>query len=153
MATEPKAGVETQMLIRKPVAEVFRAFIDPAITSRFWFTHSSGMLEPGKTVTWEWRMYQVTTEVKVREIIPDSRIVIEWQDPPTTVEFLFEPVSETATYVVIRNYGFREEGEALVRVVNDSTGGFTTVLDGLKALLEHGIELNLVADKFIRKPK
>jgi uncharacterized protein YndB with AHSA1/START domain len=34
------------MLIRKPVAEVFEAFIDPAITSRFWFTKSSGRLEP-----------------------------------------------------------------------------------------------------------
>lgn len=152
MAANAKAGVEAQMLIRKPVAEVFRAFTDPAVTSRFWFTHSSGMLEAGKTVTWEWRMYQVTTEVKVREIIPDSRIIIEWQDPPTTVEFLFEPVSETATYVVIRNYGFREEGEALVQAINDNTGGFTTVLDGLKALLEHGIELNLVADKFRHKP-
>jgi uncharacterized protein (DUF2249 family) len=27
-------------------------------------------------------------------------------------------------------------------------GGFTMVLAGLKALLEHGIELNLVADHF-----
>ncbi|MBC7990984.1 MAG: polyketide cyclase, partial [Luteimonas sp.] len=26
------------MLIRRPVAEVFEAFVDPAITSRFWFT-------------------------------------------------------------------------------------------------------------------
>ncbi|SJN17484.1 hypothetical protein FM120_00535 [Sphingobacterium faecium PCAi_F2.5] len=30
----------------------------------------------------------------------------------------------------------------------DSTGGFTTVLDGCKAYLEHGIDLNLIADKF-----
>lgn len=28
----------------------------------------------------------------------------------------------------------------------DSTGGFTQVLAGLKALLEHGIELGLVRD-------
>lgn len=31
----------------------------------------------------------------------------------------------------------------------DTTGGFTTVLDGLKAYLEHGIKLNLVEDKFL----
>jgi len=30
----------------------------------------------------------------------------------------------------------------------NNTGGFTTVLDGLKAYLEHHIKLNLVADKF-----
>jgi len=33
-------------------------------------------------------------------------------------------------------------------VIKDSTGGFTTVLDGLKAFLEHNINLNLIADKF-----
>lgn len=31
---------KTGMLIRKPVAEVFEAFIDPNITTKFWFTRS-----------------------------------------------------------------------------------------------------------------
>jgi uncharacterized protein YndB with AHSA1/START domain len=38
------------MLIRRPVAEVFDAFVDPKITSKFWFTKGSGKLEPGKRV-------------------------------------------------------------------------------------------------------
>jgi uncharacterized protein YndB with AHSA1/START domain len=49
--------VETQMLIRKPAAAVFQAFLDPTITTNFWFTQSSGPLEIGKTITWEWEMY------------------------------------------------------------------------------------------------
>jgi hypothetical protein len=44
-------------------------------------------------------------------------------------------------------------GEKLLAKIKDSTGGFTTVLDGLKAFLEHGINLNLVADKFPDKIK
>ena len=36
---------KTGMLIRKPVAEVFEAFVDPDITTKFWFTKSSGRLE------------------------------------------------------------------------------------------------------------
>ncbi len=40
---EARAG----MLIRKPVETVFRAFVDPATTSRFWFTDGSGVLEQG----------------------------------------------------------------------------------------------------------
>ena len=48
--------VETQMLIRNPISIVFQSFIDPAITTKFWFTKSSGQLEVGKTVTWEWEM-------------------------------------------------------------------------------------------------
>ena len=51
--------VEAQMLIRKPVAEVFEAFVNPQITTRFWFTKSSGRLEQGKTVRWDWEMFGV----------------------------------------------------------------------------------------------
>ena len=34
----------TGMLIRKPAAEVCEAFVDPAVTSRFWFSKGSGPL-------------------------------------------------------------------------------------------------------------
>lgn len=140
--------VETQMLIRKPVAQVFEAFIDPAITCNFWFTKSSGKLEAGKTITWEWEMYGISTQVLVKEIGPNRKIIIEWGKPATTVSFEFNALSEEKTYVVIKNYGFRETDSDLIAVIKDSTGGFTTVLDGLKAYLEHNINLNLIADKF-----
>jgi len=44
---------KTEMLIRKPVAEVFEAFIDTAITTTLWFPKSSGPLETGKQIRWE----------------------------------------------------------------------------------------------------
>lgn len=145
---KPNAIVETQMMIRKPVAEVFRAFIDPAVTTKFWFTKSSGLLEAGKTITWEWEMYGVTTEVSVQEIIPEQLIATEWGDPATKVDYTFTALNEGQTYVVIKNYGFDLDGDELLRTLIDSTGGFTTVLDGMKAYLEHGLQLNLIADKF-----
>ena len=151
MMKNNQAGVETQMLIRKPVSLVFQAFIDPAITTNFWFTKSSGQLETGKTITWEWEMYGISTNVSVKEIDPNQKIVIEWGKPATTVSFEFNPLSENRTYVVIKNYGFKETGDDLIAVIKDSTGGFTTVLDGLKAYLEHNIKLNLIGDKFPRE--
>jgi hypothetical protein len=48
---------KAEMLIRRPVAEVFEAFVDPAVTSRFWFTRSTGRLEVGRRVRWDWEMY------------------------------------------------------------------------------------------------
>lgn len=140
--------VECQMMIRKPVSDVFQAFIDPAITTKFWFTKSSGQLEEGKTVTWEWEMYNVSNDAKVKEIIPDQKISIEWGNPATTVDFEFTSLTSETTYVVIKNYGFSHTGNYLIEAIHDNTGGFTTVLDGLKAYLEYGIELNLVRDKF-----
>jgi len=140
--------VETQMLIRRPAMEVFEAFIDPSITTRFWFTKSTGKLEAGKKVTWFWEMYGVSADVLVKEIIPGKKISIEWNHPPTTVDFEFDALTEDTTYVVIKNYGFHQAGDELIEAVKNNTGGFTTVLDGLKAYLEHGLELNLIADKF-----
>lgn len=138
------------MLIRKPVSEVFEAFIDPSITSRFWFTKSTGRLEPGKHITWTWEMYDVSAEVEVKEIEVNKRILIEWGNysEMTSVEWIFTPYEDGATFVTITNSGFKGDGDKVVKDALDSTGGFTWVLAGLKALLEHNVELNLVADAF-----
>ncbi|UQD57724.1 SRPBCC domain-containing protein [Flavobacterium sp. K5-23] len=136
------------MLIRKTVDVVFEAFIDPAITSNFWFTKGSSKLEVGKTLTWEWEMYSVSATVFVKEIIPNKKIVIDWGNPSTSVDFNFNSLSDGTTYVTIKHYGPQLENDALIAAIKDSTAGFTTVLDGLKAYLEHNINLNLIADKF-----
>ena len=139
---------KTAMLICKPVAEVFEAFVDPAITSRFWFTKGSGRLEPGAHVRWDWEMYGASAEVDVKEIERDRRIVIEWSGgEPTTVEWQFTPLADDATFVSITNAGFRGDGDAIVEQAIGSTEGFTFLLAGLKAFLEHNISLNLTADR------
>jgi uncharacterized protein YndB with AHSA1/START domain len=148
MTAQKTSVVETQMLIRKPISEVFQAFIDPTITTNFWFTKSSGSLEVGKTVKWEWEMYGVSANVLIKKIIPNKFISMEWGDPATTVDFEFTELTGGTTYVVIKNFGFREKGDKLMETIKDNTAGFTTVLDGLKAYLEHKIRLNLIRDKY-----
>jgi uncharacterized protein YndB with AHSA1/START domain len=135
---------KAEMLIRKPVKEVFEAFIDPAITSKFWFTKSSGKLEPGKRVKWDWEMYGVSADVDVKEIEENKRILIEFGG---TVEWIFTPRADNETFVTITNTGFKGNEDDIVKQAIDSTEGFTIVLCALKALLEHNIVLNLVADK------
>ena len=58
------------------------------------------------------------------------------------------PYENDATYVRITNSGFQGDGDKVVSDALDSKGGFTWVLAGLKALLEHNIELNAIADAF-----
>jgi uncharacterized protein YndB with AHSA1/START domain len=134
------------MLIRRPVAEVFEAFADPTITTRFWFTKSSGRLEPGTRVKWDWEMYGASAEVTVKEVDPNRRILIEWDDPPRPVEWLFTPRGDDTTLVSISSSGFSGSDDEVVAKTIDSMGGFTLVLADLKALLEHNVVLNLVAD-------
>lgn len=143
----------TGMLIRRPVAEVFEAFINPEITTKFWFTESTGKLETDKKIEWVWQMYNLSVPVTVKEIDPNARIVIEWggDENLSTVEWTFKSLDKEKTYVSIVNSGFKGNPSELIAQVSDSTKGFTFVLAGLKALLEHGIQLNLVADAFPRK--
>jgi len=142
---------DTGMLIRRPAAEVFEAFVDPDVTTKFWFTKSSGRLEAGKQVQWEWEMYGVSVPVTVKAVEPHRRIVIEWPGYGglTTVEWTFAP-HDDGTFVSITESGFTGDGDALVKQVTGSTQGFTLVLAGLKALLEHDVRLNLVADRYPR---
>lgn len=147
---ESKIFVQAQMLIRKPIQEVFEAFINPEITTNFWFTKSTGKLEEGKTITWEWEMYGEKSEVKVLQIIPNQLIKTEWGLFSNNVDYEFKEM-EKGTLVIIKSYGYSETGDALLSVINDNTGGFTTVLDGCKAYLEHGINLRLIEDKFPSK--
>ena len=135
------------MHVRRPIDEVFNAFVDPAITTRFWFTRSSGKLEPGAKITWGWEIYGVSADVHVKAIEQPSRILIEWDEPATTVEWKFTSRGADKTLVQITNAGFQGTEEQVVAKALDSMGGFSLVLAGLKAWLEHGIALDLVADR------
>jgi uncharacterized protein YndB with AHSA1/START domain len=135
------------MTIRKPVDEVFNALIDPVITTEFWFTKSTGKLEPGKRVRWDWEMYGVGTDVDVKEIDPNKRILVEWDSyvGRTPVEWRFAARPDGTTKVTVRNWGFH--GQDVVSQAIQSTQGFSFMLAGLKAWLEDKVRLDLVADK------
>ena len=95
-------------------------------------------------------MYNVSAVVTVKAIEQHKRIVIEWPgySSPSTVEWIFAPQTDGTTFVSITEAGFTGNGDELVKQVADSTQGFTLVLAGLKALPEHNVQLNLVADRY-----
>ena len=144
MSLKKQPIARATMLIRRPVEEVFNAFVDPSVTTKFWFSRSSGPLIFGQTVTWYWDHYGVSGEVFVKDIEENRRIEIEW---PTPVKWLFTPKDSGSTFVSIIASGFTGTDDEKVAQALDSTEGFNLVISGCKAFLEHGLELNLVADK------
>ncbi|MEU6810505.1 SRPBCC family protein [Streptomyces sp. NPDC046831] len=136
------------MIVRRPAEEAFRAFADPAVTTRFWYSRSSGPMTAGAELRWEWEAYGASADVRVQEVAESRLIRFEWGNyaQPTTVELKFTPRAGESTFVEATETGFRGTGDDAVRWVNDTVGGFTTVLCAMKALLEHGIELNAVPD-------
>jgi uncharacterized protein YndB with AHSA1/START domain len=93
-------------------------------------------------------MYNASAPVTVKAVEPNKRILIEWPgySGQTTVEWIFAARPDHTTFVSITESGFR--GDDIVTQVLGSTEAFTLVLAGLKALLEHNVLLNLVADRF-----
>ena len=148
----PNAGpaAATGMLIRRPVADVYEAIVNPEITTAFWFTKGSGRLEAGQRVEWKWEMYGVSAAVTVKAIEPNKRIVIEWpgHTGPTTVEWKLAPRADGTTFVEVAETGFTGSADELITSIADSTQGFTLMLAGMKAFLEHNIRLNLTADRY-----
>ena len=146
-AIEPPVA-EAHLLVRRPVAEVFEALVDPAITSRFWFSKGSGRLDANQHVRWEWEMYGASADVVVVAVVPNERILVTWggADHRTSVEWTFAPMGDDRTLVTVKNWGFSGDDDARVAAALDAKGGFTLHLAGLKVFLEHGIEPRFVID-------
>ena len=149
MEVQNQPVARAELLIRRPVAEVFNAFVDPDVITKFWLDKSTGRLERGNAVRWHWESCNVSAEVRVQAIEENQRILIEWgTENPTCVEWTFARRTADTTYVSVTNTGFAGNGDEIVYQALDATGGFALVLAAAKAYLEHGISLNIVADRF-----
>ena len=109
MNQEKKQFAEAGMLIRKPVEQVFEAFINPEITVNFWFSKSTGRLDENDEVIWTGEIFDHSVPVFISSIIPNKKIIIQWgnYNEKTTVEWTFIPMDKSRTFVKIVNSGFK----------------------------------------------
>jgi len=143
--------------IAKPVHEVFEAVADPEQLSQYFTTGGAkGRLETGATVMWDFHDFPGAFPVKVVEVVPDERIVLEWgaheaesgeigakpvkTDYSTTVTFLFKPLDDGRTLIEIVEEGWHDTPGAL-RGSYANSEGWTGMVLALKVWLEHGINL------------
>lgn len=138
------------MIIHRPAPEVFEAFVDPAVMTKFWFPRASGRLEEGKEVKWfvgtDADAFEII--VRVKEVQKPHFLHIEWGSDGvfTDVRWDFESTSDGQTVVRICESGFHGDQHEVIRTALDSTGGFNQVITAAKALLEHNTRINVVED-------
>lgn len=137
--------------VRSAPADVFAAFADASKMSKFWFDRSDDGLTEGENSVWSLGSGPdaITFEVKVKQICEAEKIAIEWPGPGGNfrqVVWRFEGTSDGDTILSIEESGFSGRKDAIVEQVMDSTGGFNQVIVAAKALVEHGIEINVVTD-------
>ena len=150
---------KVMIFVGRPVHEVFEAVADPKQLSSYFTTGgSSGRIEAGKTVTWDFHDFPGAFPVQVIEVEPDRKIVLEWKanegEPPnveggemksvdynTIVTMTFTPLDDdTRTMVEIEEKGWRET-EGALKASYGNCQGWAQMLAALKAWVEYGINL------------
>ena len=139
-----------QVLVHRPVADVFDAFANPETMSRFWFTRRDDGLRAGETVTWYLGAQPDAPgfEVQVTSIERPSLIVMEWENAGgfTTVVWTFETKGPDTTLLRVEETGYSGDPQSVIAAALDSTGGFNQVIIAAKAWLEHRAPINVVVD-------
>jgi uncharacterized protein YndB with AHSA1/START domain len=139
---EPK--FEVQLKILKPVHEVFEAVVDPKKLSGYFTKTASGRLAPGATVMWSFPEFPEEFPVKVKEVVPDERIVFEWEAQEggydTRIEMKFKPLDDGATMVQISESGWRDTPKGIESSYSNC-GGWMHMMCCMKAYVEHRINL------------
>ncbi len=139
--------------ISKPVHEVFEAVANPERLSSYFTTGGAkGRLETGSVVTWDFHDFPGAFPVNVIEVEQDKKIVLRWDaaesvvdvdaagNHQTTVTMTFEALEGDRTLVQISESGWKSSREGLAASY-DNCEGWTSMLNAMKAWMEHGINL------------
>ncbi|MFN3248855.1 SRPBCC domain-containing protein [Roseibium album] len=135
--------------IDRPVSEVFEAVVNPDTLSNYFTTAgSSGPLETGKAVQWNFEDFPGPVNVRVSEVVRDQKIVLHWaardadenDDRETTISMVFEPLENGRTLVSISEEGWRDTPRGR-DTSYENCEGWTQLLCSLKAFIEHGVDL------------
>ncbi|MES2694368.1 MAG: SRPBCC domain-containing protein [Verrucomicrobiota bacterium] len=146
MATASKSpSAQSQLLIRRPAAKIYAAFVEPRMLAKFWLKKASGPLALGKTVTWHFPVDGISDKVTATLLEPGRRIVVRWSDG-TETEWTFEAVTRTQTMVSV-SQTVKGSARQRVEAAINGTEGYTLVLADLKVLLERKIRSGIVKDK------
>ncbi len=137
-------------IIRARPEKVFEAFVNPDLMKQFWFHRKDSGLKVNESVTF----YLGDTDdafgftAHVLDLKPHSLIHIKWGDENgwTEVKWSLEATDMGDTILAIEESGFPGVNEEIVNKVIDSTKGFNQVIIAAKALIEHGVAINVVSD-------
>lgn len=138
---KPQFSVQTR--INKPIEEVFDAVVNPKKITGYFCDKADAPLVEGQTVHWTWSAKPVTHPVKVKQIIPNSKIVIEWPamcGGTSIAEMTFSSLEDGRTMIKVSESGW-PESEAGIKASYQNCEGWQHMISCMKAYLQHGIDL------------
>lgn len=143
--------IKAQIQVSKLPEEVYEAIVDPAKMSNYFISQSSGRMEAGAQLEWQFPEFDMKIPVKVGELRKNEYVSFYWGDTDgkeMLVEINLLPVG-AATHVVVTEKQ-RDADEAGVGWLGRNTEGWANFLACMKAYLEYGINLRKGAFDFMR---
>lgn len=144
MSHVKKLEIKTALHILKPVHDVFEAIVDPDKLSVYFISKSSGRMESGRELIWQFPEMDLEFPIKVRGIEKDRYVSYSWKDGDqveTFVEITLRPRNESASTFVTITEKSRGNDKAGLKWLQSNTEGWANFLACLKAYLEYGINL------------
>lgn len=142
--------VNVRERILRPVSEVYDAFADPKKMANYFISGSSGPLESGKSVVWEFSDVGAKVRIDVVTVEKDRMIIYESDALGTHIRTTvkFDPDGPEATVVTITDSSFEMTEDGIKRALGQNAG-WTYTLCGLKAYVQFGINLRDGLDRRI----
>jgi uncharacterized protein YndB with AHSA1/START domain len=143
---EIKAAIE----IQKPAAVVFEAITDPAQMSRYFISRSTGIMEEGKQLVWNFPEFDIDVPVRVGKLVQNQYLSFYWagdDQKELLVEISLASRENGSTVVTVTEKGMNND-EAGINWLKGNTEGWANFLACLKAYLEYGINLRKGAFDF-----
>jgi uncharacterized protein YndB with AHSA1/START domain len=135
--------IKASLKVLKSPHEVYEAIVDPGKMTNYFISKSSGRMEAGKELTWEFPEMDMRFPVQVEKTEQDRFISFSWIDPEenkTLVEITLKPVNTNETFVSVTE-GSRPADEKGIEWYGRNTEGWANFLACLKAWIEYGIHL------------
>jgi uncharacterized protein YndB with AHSA1/START domain len=142
--------IKAALQISKPVNEVFEAIVDPVKMSNYFISKSSGRMEEGKLLTWQFPEFKMNFPVRIGKIERNKYISFYWDIDGIELltEMTLTPKTNDSTLVTISEKS-RKNDEAGIKWLKGNTEGWANFLACLKAWLEYGINLRKGAFDFM----
>jgi len=144
-----KLTAQATLQIQKPISEVFEAIVNPVHITKYFISESSGRMQTGKELTWEFGDFPGKFPVKVTEIQTNQSISFVW-DEETVVKITLESQPDNSTVVKVTE-GEKDLNEENLKWLIGNTFGWGNFLDCMKAYLEYGINLRKGAFDYMKK--
>jgi uncharacterized protein YndB with AHSA1/START domain len=140
--SEYKLKVNLQMGILKPVHNVFEAIVNPEIMKKYFISKSTGRIESGKTLKWEWEDFDAVHEIKIQKVEQDKLVSFKWDGSGVecVVNITLESKGENKTVVKITEEDWIPDFDGAKRCMGQ-VEGWTHFLCCLKAFLEYDVNL------------